>query len=230
MPQTNQLTVTAAPIRGGVKCCKSTSYTLNKEKEDVMNELLLRRRMMAMKAEVPKEYKRLERILIPRYAYLNTGLSLTQDDELCLTLIYKEHSYGCALFRSDYIQAGYTFSKRQIFYKFGTATGYTSISPTVKHKIKISAKGLYVDGEKVADITTTDFASSSILIPTAQTGGSGTTAYYGNSYYYESYCIKDGVKIKIIPCQRISDGKIGFYMTEVNQFKASSGTAEFQIG
>jgi hypothetical protein len=186
--------------------------------------------MMAMKAEVPKEYKRLERILIPKNAYLNTGLSLTQDDELCLTLIYRVHSYGCAFFNSNYIQAGFNRSNNRIFYKFGSTTGYASISATEKHEIKISAKGLYVDGEKIADITTTDFASSSILIPTAQTGGSGATAYYGNSYYYKSYCIKDGVKIEIIPCQRISDGKIGFYMTGVEQFKASAGTAEFQIG
>lgn len=186
--------------------------------------------MMNTKSALPKEYKRLERILIPRYAYLNTGLSLTQDDELCLTLIYRAHSYGCALFYSDNIQAGYVHSNRQIFYKFGTATGYVNISERVKHEIKISTKGLYVDGEKVADITTTDFASSSILIPSSQTGGVGNSAYYGNSYYYKSFCIKNGEKIEIIPCQRISDGKIGFYITGVEQFKTSAGTAEFQIG
>ena len=186
--------------------------------------------MMNTKSALPKEYKKLERILIPRYAYLDTGLSLTQDDELCLTLIYRIHSYGCALFYSNNIQAGYYHSNRQIFYKFGTATGDVNISERVKHEIKISMKGLYVDGEKVADITTTDFASSIILIPSAQTGGSGSSAYYGNSYYYKSFCIKNGKKIEIIPCQRISDGKIGFYITGVKQFKTSAGTAEFQIG
>ena len=186
--------------------------------------------MMNIKSALPKEYKELERILIPRYAYLNTGLSLAQDDELCLTLIYRIYSYGCALFYSNNIQAGYVHSSKQIYYKFGTATGYADISERVKHTINISAEGLYVDGEKVANITTTDFASSSILIPSSQTGGSGSSVYYGYSYYYKSYCIKNGEKIEIIPCQRISDGKIGFYMTGVEQFKTSAGKAEFQIG
>lgn len=185
---------------------------------------------MNIKSALPKEYKELERILIPRYAYLNTGLSLAQDDELCLTLIYRTQAYGCALFYSNNIQAGYYYSNKQIFYKFGTATGYADISERVKHTINISAEGLYVDGKKVADITTTDFASSSILIPSSQFGGSAYFAYYGNSYYYKSYCIKNGKKIEIIPCQRISDGKIGFYITGVEQFKTSAGTAEFQIG
>ena len=188
-----------------------------------MNELIMRRREMnTVKKLLPPGYKPMKYIQSASNAYINTGIKPNQNSVIKIRWYSIPHGYGTSMFASDAVYARYANSQTTLSLKFGSATSSATVAYRVTHTIEMSNAGITIDGNQIIVPSAADFSSSKNLLLGGWWNGTSVRPY-GEIRYYEVE-VDDYM---LIPCQRESDGKYGVYITGLEVFKSSAGSAEF---
>lgn len=178
-------------------------------------------------AELPIGYKRLEKIDFNSNAYYDTEEKLYGSDVVTMTIdnvsTSGQNLFGCysgtgesAWNFSMYI---YGTTSGQSYWRYGQTLYRPTLGGTTEKTISFGAGG--TDGFKTdvsyesEEFTTTSDAYIGALPNSSSTKFSG--GIVGN--------ITVGSRLKYIPCERVSDGAIGYYETKKGVFLEPNGTA-----
>ena len=171
---------------------------------------------------LPSGYKKMKYIQNATNAYIDTGIKPNQNSVIKMKWYSQSHNYGTSMFASDVVYARYTNGQTTFYLKFGSASTTSTVAYKATHTIEMSNAGITIDGNQIIVPSAADFSSSKNLLLGGWWSGSSVKSY-GPIRYYE---IEVG-DYTLIPCQRESDNKYGVYITGLEEFKSSAGSAEF---
>ena len=154
--------------------------------------------------------------------YINTGIKPNQNSVIKMKWYSISHGYGSSMFASDVVYARYANSQATLSLSFGSAKSSATVAYNAMHTIEMSNAGITIDGNQITVPGTADFTSSRNLLLGGWWNGSSVKSYSPIRYYEVE--VDDYI---LIPCQRESDNKYGVYITGLEVFKSSAGSAEF---
>lgn len=202
-----------------------------------MGSVMEARRRLLMGGELPGIYRRVEYLQSAYGAYINSGVQITADLVLEITLNIP------TILNGKYLMGRYSNNNGTFYlyiasggrFQLAYACGYANTSYYVdvaKHLLRCEISGdttyAYVDGDLVLSKSGDQkFPDENIFI-------AGTLMTVVNSNLpcntYSVKMIKSGKLIRnFIPCVRKADSKPGMYDTVTKTFYTSSGTGEFIV-